>query len=1416
MSIDFTLVPQVPSSYNASFSYSRSETGEEFQVQTFNDNFNDSSIDPRWNLLDGGSSVFIEENGYLVIHDLGNEKWELNSSGGYDLTASASFQSIEGDFNAITVVNVTGLGNHEVAGILYRAGCDVVSLSYERIDLSTASIKIERFENVIFSWSTSVVDSIELGMNRKGNEFSCSWEAPSSNKTSEYTFMNVMDRSGAAGIYSSGGGIGLFDNWNISPRISSNLTSNSTIHLDAIDVPYNQFDDDNSISYHVDTPLQVYSSQQYMVNISCAEGPFDFLKFRPEETVDLSPDVRIYGSIDSTGVDASKIILNSAAFAYSTDGTKPVDFINPHDDDFSYNSSTSSTALLYCWTVENEANLQHESFDTNSTLYMKDVNDSTWNGSIRDAPILVQRIKGDMTAITRMVLPESSKIHGGLVVNMSSNSSFLYTVKTVDETSINLTIYKFYNGTRVIGNSSIVQLTTEREIWLRIRQDKSTLLEFSYSFTGNTYNFYQKFQFESLYISEAFDIGLIVLENGTLFVDYWDISPSLNYGLDFFGEEMYYIQVNDVPFNQYGKGTNLIQFSIVDVSNVTSYSNAYSVNIMMDELNKMKILHFDSQDIVVMDYAGSILNQVFSPNSLDMEYLPSGNIMVASGLPGSGKISEYTLEGELAWEIGRAGGLDLNWPHDADRLPDGNLLIADTGNDRVVELDPEGGVVWTWRAWDHFDVNQADGATSHLNDVDRLANGNTLICLRNLDTVVEVAPSGQIVWSYGSPGSPALNHPHNPDRLLNGNTMICDSENNRVIEVNPGGNVVWNYHPNFDGKPVLGWPRDADLLPNNHILISDTRVDLLGKNAIYEVNRENGEIVKAWDTRSGNYDSDVIFNHDFNVTILNPINKTIHGNKFDIVLEKASTFDDVYYRIFDESDGLWVDQVAMEYDGRKEITLSNEHVYTIHTWANSSGGFGGGYPQDDSILVPSGPVSTLTFTINLTAPISDQAPYPGTTILSSDDPAAIIEVDNNNQTLWYYKLPLIDEDKIDYTCPVSVDKMPNNHFLVSYNIIFTNGTMVQRLIEVSYDGMVDVVYEDIQEFDYSFGIHEADYIASSDTFLIADTKKDRAVEVNREGDVVWSWYAPDHYYPNYSLGYHYHLNDADRLENGNTLISLHSLNTVIEVDPSGNIVWQYGDPANHSMLNKQHNPTRLKNGNTIISDSGNDRIVEVNHEGEVVWNTEDFPWLDLNWPRGAERLPNNNTLISDSSNHRHIEITYDGNIVWAYTGASAAYDADRIDRQSPYVEVALPSNETFSEGSGIIEIKVKGSDVANSSFFLRDSSGSLLLQDHFTDSSYQFSIELEPGTYSLAVLSDDNYMNSVLDTSDIYFNRELILITFTVKMELNAVFIILGILLPAITLGLICATFRVHRKKKVKSIKVLDDKLVEDDLFLDF
>jgi hypothetical protein len=60
---------------------------------------------------------------------------------------------------------------------------------------------------------------------------------------------------------------------------------------------------------------------------------------------------------------------------------------------------------------------------------------------------------------------------------------------------------------------------------------------------------------------------------------------------------------------------------------------------------------------------------------------------------------------ERTWTLGTGG--KLNWPRDADRLPNGNTLVTDSLNHRVIEVTPEGQVVWeAYVSWGTYDAER--------------------------------------------------------------------------------------------------------------------------------------------------------------------------------------------------------------------------------------------------------------------------------------------------------------------------------------------------------------------------------------------------------------------------------------------------------------------------------------------------------------------------------------------------------------------------------------------------------------------------------------------------------------------------------------------------------------------------------------
>jgi hypothetical protein len=182
-------------------------------------------------------------------------------------------------------------------------------------------------------------------------------------------------------------------------------------------------------------------------------------------------------------------------------------------------------------------------------------------------------------------------------------------------------------------------------------------------------------------------------------------------------------------------------------------------------------------------FDGEVLNKLpVGGYPCSLQLLPTGNILVAGwddDVPGF--VREFAPDGSVVWAVE-----PLRWPWKAERLPNGNTLIADAGTNRVFEVDRDGDEVWR--------VSDLGPETPELFDAlgpvycQRLPDGNTLVSIRGLSRIVELDPSGAVVWEVG----PELVHnQYAATRLPGGTTLICDTGHHRVIEIDHDRNIVW-------------------------------------------------------------------------------------------------------------------------------------------------------------------------------------------------------------------------------------------------------------------------------------------------------------------------------------------------------------------------------------------------------------------------------------------------------------------------------------------------------------------------------------------------------------------------------------------------------------------------------------------------
>jgi hypothetical protein len=79
------------------------------------------------------------------------------------------------------------------------------------------------------------------------------------------------------------------------------------------------------------------------------------------------------------------------------------------------------------------------------------------------------------------------------------------------------------------------------------------------------------------------------------------------------------------------------------------------------------------------------------------QWLGDGRVLVADS-ENDRVVELHEQDGNWSsvWTLSEAGGFSLYWPRDADRLPSGNTLVTDSLNKRVFLVRPNGTVVWSY------------------------------------------------------------------------------------------------------------------------------------------------------------------------------------------------------------------------------------------------------------------------------------------------------------------------------------------------------------------------------------------------------------------------------------------------------------------------------------------------------------------------------------------------------------------------------------------------------------------------------------------------------------------------------------------------------------------------------------------------
>lgn len=579
----------------------------------------------------------------------------------------------------------------------------------------------------------------------------------------------------------------------------------------------------------------------------------------------------------------------------------------------------------------------------------------------------------------------------------------------------------------------------------------------------------------------------------------------------------------------------------------------------------------------------------------------------------AGEIIEVTPKGKITRKLNlNQNKLPLKNPAFFTLVNYNHLLIADTGNHRVMETDLDGNIIWEYGKFGVAGIK-----ANYLNNpvyIQKTYDGTYLVTDTGNDRVIEltryIAPNTseyemRITWEFGNKINiieekadvvfHQLNNPLMAIKELSQNVLILDAGNKRVIEVNQEKNINWEYKTETGEEDSnITYPIRITRLKNRDILVVGdgkyVQFMPLAKNRIIWTSTEKELLLRT---------------------------------KFGIAKEKYTKVKVKYGALPKLKERLpkyqWKNQEELERELEELVAKKYmEAIILPPRWEDSEKPIS--FLNNDK-TISAKPV-LLVDKVNNKVMLSDRA----------------------GNIFWSY-----GDNKVEKLVRVKmVDITPEKTLLI------TNG---KGLIEVFHRELKsyyeqaehsvnfnkkEQLISDVSERIWVYPCHaESAVRLKNGNTLISDSKKYKVIEITKNEEVIWE---------------HSHISDnalasfATRLDNGNTLITYSSTHIVVEVNHKHEIVWKFGENKISSSDNKHlcfpEYACRLANGNTLIADSKNSRIVEIDLTGNMVWSYKGSEMLKLISPNYVERLKDGHTYIVHGGNSELLEVDNLGNVIW--------------------------------------------------------------------------------------------------------------------------------------------------------------------------
>jgi hypothetical protein len=232
---------------------------------------------------------------------------------------------------------------------------------------------------------------------------------------------------------------------------------------------------------------------------------------------------------------------------------------------------------------------------------------------------------------------------------------------------------------------------------------------------------------------------------------------------------------------------------------------------------------YEGNKIAIVDGDGRVEWEHGIQTPQDCWMRPNGNALVCY----RHGAMEITPQHAIAWEYKAPSQAQC---HSCQPLKNGNVLVAECGMSRIVEVGSTGQI-----AKEIPIVSKAKNMGHQFRGTRQTADGHYWVCLMDEQKILELSPAGTLLREI-----PIDGYPHAAIRLPNQHLLVTLGPTKRVVELDKKLKVVWQIDGNdIPGNP-LRLPAGCQRLRNGNTIISNYLPGpFLGKQPqAFEITRE--------------------------------------------------------------------------------------------------------------------------------------------------------------------------------------------------------------------------------------------------------------------------------------------------------------------------------------------------------------------------------------------------------------------------------------------------------------------------------------------------------------------------------------------------------------------------------------------------